>query len=215
MRSAVRMALVAIAVGLATPAAAQDRAAARQAYTEGSKHYDLNQYAEALEAFKRAYWNYEDPVFLYNIAQCHRALKHKSEAIDFYRSYLRKAPNARNRAEVQRIMSELEAAVAQEKRVALGPPEGTMPGEARPAAGAANAAPASSRSPAAASGAAPTELVTSAAPAARADKPLWKRGWFWGVTAASVAVVAGVAVGISLGTAPRDPSPSIGRVQVN
>src|SRR6476620_3168172 len=104
----VRVGLVAAIIGIAATATAEDKAAARQAYVEGSKFYDLNQYTEALEAFKRAYWNYEDPVILYNIAQCHRALKHKAEAIDFYRSYLRKAPDASNRAEVQRMIADLD-----------------------------------------------------------------------------------------------------------
>src|SRR4051794_4096008 len=101
---AVRCCLVLAALLVALPAAAEDKEAARKAYSEGSRYYDLSQYADALEAFKRAYWNYEDPIFLFNIAQCHRLLDHKSEAISFYRSYLRKLPHARNRAEVQRVV---------------------------------------------------------------------------------------------------------------
>src|SRR5581483_1907493 len=115
-----------MALAVAVPAAAEDKAAARAAYAEGSKYYDLNQYALALEAFKRAYWNYEDPVILFNIAQCHRALGHKAEAVGFYRSYLRKASEPRNREEVQKLVSELESAIAQEKAVAAAPPQGTI-----------------------------------------------------------------------------------------
>src|SRR5439155_18979189 len=94
-------------------AAAEDKDAARKAFLEGTKYYNLNQYSDALEAFKRAYWNYEDPSFLYNIAQCHRALKHKSDAVEFYRSYLRNAPDTPKRVDVQRIIADLEAAIAQ------------------------------------------------------------------------------------------------------
>src|SRR5436305_13211216 len=123
----VRLCVIAVSVLLSLTARAEDKEAARKAYLEGQKYYNLAQYGDALEAFKRAYWNYEEPTFLYNIAQCHRALKHKSEAIDFYRSYLRKSPDARNRAEVQRIIAELEAALTQERALSTAPPQGTLP----------------------------------------------------------------------------------------
>src|SRR4051812_2999579 len=111
----VRLGVIAIALVLSLTARAEDKDAARKASAEGQKYYNLNQFADALEAFKRAYWNYEEPSFLYNIAQCHRLLGHKKEAVDFYRSYLRNAPpDAANRAASQRMISELEAAIAQE-----------------------------------------------------------------------------------------------------
>jgi len=132
MRSLLVVCMLAV---MSSPAAAEDRAAARQAYIEASKYYDLNQYAEALEAFKRAYWNYEDPVILFNIAQCHRALNQKKEAIEAYRSYLRKAPDAKNRDDVQRIIGELDAAMTRERAVSVLPPQGTLetqPPETKP-----------------------------------------------------------------------------------
>ncbi len=56
---ALRLSLALLAlVALDAPASAEDKAAARQAYAEGSRYYDLSQFAEALDAFKRAYWNY-------------------------------------------------------------------------------------------------------------------------------------------------------------
>lgn len=91
----IRLVFCALLIGFLGDARAEDKVAARQAYAEASKHYDLNQYAEALAAFKRAYWNFEDPSILYNIAQCHRALRQRSEAIEFYKSYLRKAAEPR------------------------------------------------------------------------------------------------------------------------
>ena len=199
-------------------ARAEDKEAARKAYSEGARYYNLNQYAEALEAFKRAYWNYEEPSFLYNIAQCHRALKHKAEAIEFYRSYLRNAPHAPNRAEVERIISELEAAEQKDKAVADAPPEGPL------AAPAASASPPASTAPApaavtpapAATTPAPAAAIATTGPPAAAERPLWKRGWFWGVIGGAAVVVAGVAVGVAIGTSTtRDPAPSLGRSTVN
>jgi tetratricopeptide (TPR) repeat protein len=201
-----RVGLAVSILGIASSAAAEDKAAARQAYIQGSKYYDLNQYGEALEAFKRAYWNYEEPVFLYNIAQCHRALKHKAEAIDFYRSYLRKSPDAPNRADVQRMIADLERALAQERALAIAAPEGTL-SESRPA-------PAHEATPAPNS--APAVTTTGTAPQRQPDKPLWKKPWLWGVVAASIVVVAGVAIGVGIAaSSPSDPSPSFGTLKVN
>jgi len=121
-----RAGVILVMVSVAFSAAAEDKEAAKKAFSEATRYYNLNQYADALEAFKRAYWNYEDPVFLYNIAQCHRLLKHKAEAIDFYKSYLRNAPNARNRVEVQRVVADLEASLQQDRALANAPPEGPI-----------------------------------------------------------------------------------------
>lgn len=49
---------------LATTAHAENRAAARDAYEDGMRHYDLGQFRAALDDFMRAYWNFEDPAFL-------------------------------------------------------------------------------------------------------------------------------------------------------
>jgi tetratricopeptide (TPR) repeat protein len=187
-------------------AAAEDKTAARQAYVEGSKYYDLSQYAEALEAFKRAYWNYEDPVILFNIAQCHRALRHKAEAVDFYRSYLRKATDARNRDEVQKTISELENAIEKEKLVSTAPPQGTLATDNKPAEVHVSSVPA----------AAPTAPALIVHPAATPEKRARNRAWVWGVVAGAAAVVAvGVAVGVVYGRPNQDPAPSVGRVAGN
>src|SRR5215471_9023085 len=90
--------LAATAIG--RTALADDKEAARREFLEGTRRYDLTEFAPALEAFKRAYLAYEDPAFLYNIAQCYRQLGEKQSAVKFYRSYLRKVPDAPNGDEV-------------------------------------------------------------------------------------------------------------------
>src|SRR5512143_3705253 len=99
MRAAPAILSAVLAVLTATGARAEDKAAARAAYAEGTKYYDLNQFEPALKAFEKAYWNYEEPAFLFNIAQCYRQLDRKPEAVKFYRSFLRKVPEAPNRVE--------------------------------------------------------------------------------------------------------------------
>ena len=87
-------------------------AVAKQHYAAATKFYDLAEYEGALREFKEAYRAVEDPAFLFNIAQCHRKLGHAPDAITFYRNYLRRAPQAANRAEVERRIAELERAPA-------------------------------------------------------------------------------------------------------
>ena len=50
--------LALLVVLYASPAAADNKATARTYFLEGSRHYDLSQFARALEAFKMAYWYY-------------------------------------------------------------------------------------------------------------------------------------------------------------
>jgi len=208
-----RAGVILVMVSVAFSAAAEDKEAAKKAFSEATRYYNLNQYADALEAFKRAYWNYEDPVFLYNIAQCHRLLKHKAEAIDFYKSYLRNAPNARNRVEVQHVVAELEASLQQDRALANAPPEGpiqstnTPPSTAPPPTATTTEPPPSSPAPV---------VTTTPAPSPRAEKPMWKKAWFWGVVGGAAVVVAGVAIGVGIATStPKDPTASLGVRPVN
>jgi tetratricopeptide (TPR) repeat protein len=101
--------ILAALVALAAPARAEDKTAAHKAYLEGTEYYNSGRYAEALESFKRGYESYEGPGFLYNIAQCQRALGHAKEAVESYRSYLGKSSaDAPDRAEVEKLIAELQ-----------------------------------------------------------------------------------------------------------
>src|SRR5262245_59975818 len=96
---------------LATPAFAatpEDSARAREHFQKGRVHYDLKEYAEALKQFKDAYRTIQDPVLLFNIAQCHWKLGQSAEALDFYKNYLRRIQNPPNRAEVEKRIEELQ-----------------------------------------------------------------------------------------------------------
>jgi hypothetical protein len=81
---------------------------ARKLSAEGHKQFQIGEYDQALQAFKSAYLARPDPAFLFDIAQCQRKLEHVAEAIDAYRAYLRNAPDTRLRAEVERLISEVE-----------------------------------------------------------------------------------------------------------
>ena len=111
MRVAVLMTL-GLMLGLASRATvaspAEDRVLARQHFESGSRHFDLSEWDKALAEFKEAYRLTPDATFIYNIAQCHRKLGNIEDALTFYKTYLRRAPNAPNRQEVERRISELE-----------------------------------------------------------------------------------------------------------
>jgi tetratricopeptide (TPR) repeat protein len=70
--------------------------------------YDTGQYETALADIERAYELDPLPELLYNLGQCHRALRHWREAILAFRSYLRAEPNAKNRETVKFVLQELE-----------------------------------------------------------------------------------------------------------
>jgi hypothetical protein len=81
---------------------------AKDFYNQGTRHYELGHYQDALTSFESAYMAVPDAAFLFNIGQCHRKMGHDKEAVSFYKSYLRNAPNAPNRADVQKRIQELE-----------------------------------------------------------------------------------------------------------
>ena len=87
----------------------QNKALAKQHFEAGVSHFDLAEWEQALVEFKEAYRLKSDATFLYNIAQCHRKLGHVDDALTFYKTYLRRAPDAPNREEVERRILELEA----------------------------------------------------------------------------------------------------------
>lgn len=173
--------LLAASAGAARAAEpAPDVARARADYELGTRYWDLGQYEKALEAYRSAYTHRADPALLFNVAQCLRKLRRPTEALDMYRSFLRRAPKASNRADVERIMKALEEEIAAtpsaaETPILLTPPP--QPPQAAPAA------------------------AVTAGPPPEASRPLLRRPWVWGVAAV---VAAGVVTGVLLATRGTD-----------
>jgi hypothetical protein len=99
-----------------TPDPAASVTRARQLFESGTAHYNLSEYREAIEDFKQAYRLKSDPVFLFNIGQCHRQLGEFTQAAQSYRSYLRSAPEAKNRGIVERFIRDMEVAAKRTER---------------------------------------------------------------------------------------------------
>lgn len=166
--------------------ATDNKKVARDAYSEGTRLFELGDYQSALAAFKRAYLAYDEPSFLFNIGQCDRLLGDKVEALRSYKQYLRKVPNAPDRVDTERIVANLELAIEKEKAQAPAPepPPSNVPVEHAPAAAAPTVV-----TP-------PIVVLTPPPPTRSADRPVYKKWWLW--TIVGGVVVAGAAVGLGL-----------------
>jgi len=196
--------LVAGRVGAADPNAEK----ARAHFQQGDVYFKLDKYPNALQEFEQAYLAKQDPSFLYNIAQCHRLMGNRVEAIRFYKRYITDAPSAANRPVAEKHIRDLESAVGAEEltgaHVAPTPaapapaPSGTVPPP--------SSAPAQAAQPQLALAAPPppppSDAPLGTQPASPGDdRPVYTKWWFW--TAVGGVVVVGLLTALLLS---RDPS---------
>ncbi len=166
-------------VAAADPALRQ----AKAHFHEGETAYTLGKFDKALTEFSAAYEAKPLPGFLFNIAQCHRQLKHWERAVFFYEGYLRQIPDAPNRALVSDLLKEARAnhdkEEAEEKRRQQQKQQQEQDEErARAAIQYQPGAPA-------------TQAFTQPTEPPVPATPLYKKGWFWGTMVGVAAVVAG------------------------
>jgi tetratricopeptide (TPR) repeat protein len=114
--------LILATVGSATADSAQERARGlnRKAMTQ----YDLGRFDDAIRLFQEAYEVFPEPKILFNLAQAFRKKQAYKEALESYRSYLRNAPGAPNRAVVEERIKELEQLIASQQASDAKPPDG-------------------------------------------------------------------------------------------
>jgi tetratricopeptide (TPR) repeat protein len=111
-------------LALALPAQAQpaaDAAAARAAFGEAERSYQLGRFEEAITSYERAFALDPQPAFLHNIALAHRRQyeidgkpEHLRRARELYRNYLRLEPTSSRRAAVEKLIEELGARLEKE-----------------------------------------------------------------------------------------------------
>jgi hypothetical protein len=100
--------------GSAQPGSAQDDpnvALFNSRYRSGTEALAKQDFDAAIKYFQLAYAQKPEALLLYNIAQCHRKLKHNAEAITYYQSFLN-TPDATDeslRAKASRYIAELRA----------------------------------------------------------------------------------------------------------
>jgi tetratricopeptide (TPR) repeat protein len=112
--------LALLVAGLPSPALAQMTQAqkdeVRLHYQRATRAYDLQKYTEAIEEYQKAYEISGDPPMLYNIAQAYRLADQPAEAVRYYRRFLQRMPNARNRDDVERKIADQEKLAEQRKK---------------------------------------------------------------------------------------------------
>ncbi len=189
------------ALAQGTKAGSPGRAAAvqraKESFQQGQKLFTVSRYREALEQFKNAFLAVEDPVFLFNIAQCHRLLGEKEEAARFYRRYLEAAPNnASERARAEKWIAELEAGQSVPAPVTPAPGPAVTPpvvAPARPPASPPLMGSSPNLEPPPVTGEpAPGINLTAPPPDDTEPRPIYKKWWFWAGVGA-VVVVGGIA----------------------
>jgi len=121
-----------LVVALPTPARAQMTQAQKDEvklhYQRATRAYDLQKYLEAIDEYQKAYEISGDPPMLYNIAQAYRLADQPGEAVRYYRRFLQRMPNARNREDVERKIADQEKLAEQRKKVEpVAPPPSTTP----------------------------------------------------------------------------------------
>ncbi|HEY2747056.1 MAG TPA: hypothetical protein VGL86_20680 [Polyangia bacterium] len=109
------LAVLLVIAGVASTArAADDPDALQEAkdhYDRGMAHYELGEFAAAVDEFKAAYALSQAPGLLFNLAQASRLGKDYEQALHFYRAYLRVRPDAANHEDVEKRIAELEPIV--------------------------------------------------------------------------------------------------------
>jgi tetratricopeptide (TPR) repeat protein len=120
--------LASVALAPAGHAEPRGKRNAESHYNKGMKAYNLGHFPEAIEEFEKAYELAPEPILLYNIAQSHRQDGNAQRAAFFYRRYLEAAPDAKNRAEIEKRLAELQSQIdAPKDSPAIAPPPAPVP----------------------------------------------------------------------------------------
>jgi tetratricopeptide (TPR) repeat protein len=147
--------------------------AAKKLFDKGQKQFNLRKFEAALELFQKAFDTKPLPGILFMIGQTHRNLGDNEAAVFTFKRYLKLAPDADNRDQVEDLIDELEEEIEKAKAVNLNIEEDPGPTEK----------PIVSTEPD------PIREV----PPGQSSSPIYKKWWFWtGVVVVGAAVGAGV-----------------------
>jgi tetratricopeptide (TPR) repeat protein len=208
--AAVTLATVLIAAAGVARAGDSNAEKARAHYQQADTYFKLDKYANALQEFEQAYLAKQDPSFLYNIAQCHRLMGNRVEAIRFYKRYLNDAPNAPNRPVAEKHIRDLESALGAEELTGSHPaaapamaPPGTPPAGTVPPPRETAPPPVAleARQPPPTSDAV---LTNPSGPSPADEHPFYTKWWFW--TGVGGVVVSGLLIALLLNGDPSCPS---------
>ncbi len=126
------VALLALALALAPKPSPAQLAEAQTLARRAIAEYDLGRFDDSLRDAQQAYLLDPIPGLLFDVAQAQRALHHWEQAAYSYRAYLRAKPAAKNRAEVEQLITQMDASQRQE--IAMRAKEAVPPAPAAPQA---------------------------------------------------------------------------------
>ncbi len=119
--------LVVVALAASSTVARADEATARAHFDAGEKAYNLGSFPEAAELFRKAYEQWPEPAFLFNLAQTYRQIGDCKQAAFFYKRFLslkeqdaKKPIKPELKVEVEKRIAELEECMKRE--IASKPP---------------------------------------------------------------------------------------------
>ncbi|MEZ4363409.1 MAG: tetratricopeptide repeat protein [Kofleriaceae bacterium] len=129
--------LAGVALALAPGVAVAEPKTASEWFNLGDNHYNLGEFAKAIEAFRKAFEIEKDealkPIYLYNIAQSYRQAGDCDNAVFFYKRFLslkandtKKPLEASTKETILKRIEEQEKICAEKNSNRDKPPEGTM-----------------------------------------------------------------------------------------
>jgi tetratricopeptide (TPR) repeat protein len=134
------LALATVAICVAVPAVAradseaEKKVQAKEHYEMATRLYDVGKYGEAIAEYEQAYLLIEDAALLFNIGQAYRLWDRPEDAIRAYKNYLRRRPDASNRADVEKKIADMDRIIEDRRRGLPGqqPVQPLQPGQAFP-----------------------------------------------------------------------------------
>ena len=104
---------------------------ARQHVARAKVHYDLGEFKEAADEYILVYRLRPIPAILFNVAQAYRQGGLYEKALQFYKSYLRESPEAKNRAMIEQAIKDMDSLLAKDRHTKDAAPKGVKePAEA-------------------------------------------------------------------------------------
>ena len=133
-RGKIAVAILALCAAVPASARAESEAEkkqqAKEHYEMATRLYDVGKYGEAIAEYEQAYLLIEDAALLFNIGQAYRLWDRPEDASRAYKNYLRRRPEASNRADVEKKIADMERIVEERRRGVPGQPP---PGQVQPA----------------------------------------------------------------------------------
>jgi hypothetical protein len=172
-------------LGVALPAFADERTAAKAHFAAATSHFAFGEFAEAAQEYELAYKLHPDPALLFDAAQAHRHAGHLKTALLLYRNYVQMYPSGENSKTCRDQIDKLTQAIAADDH-----PSPATGSEAPPATGQTPPSPKVERQLVEVAPQQPQLTpVTQPEPRPRAVRPLYKKWWLWTAVGGAVAVI--------------------------